>query len=160
MSKSTLVAEPGTHEITMTRDFDAPRELIFKLLVDPDLAAQWWGPSSVTTTIDKMDVRPGGEWRFVHSDAEGRVDAFHGVYHAVNFPESLIMTFEWEGMPNHVLLDTITLEELPGGKTRISDQSVFQSVADRDGMLMSGMESGANESWDRLEALIKDAQTA
>lgn len=157
IAKSNLIAEPGTQEIVMTRIFDAPRELVFKVCTDPELIPQWWGPASLTTTVDKMEVRPGGLWRYVHRDAEGNEYAFRGVYHDITAPERMVMTFEWEGMPGHVLLETITLEDYEG-KTRMTDQSVFQSVADRDGMIQSGMESGATEMMDRLTALVEKAK--
>lgn len=154
MEKLKLVAEPGKHEIRMWRDFDAPRELVFKAFTDPALVPKWWGPHDVTTTVDQMDVRKGGIWRYVQCDASGNEYAFSGVYHNVASPERLVFTFEFEGMPGHVLLETVTFEE-HGGKTRIMDSSVFQTVEDRDGMIASGMERGAQDSWDRFEELLK-----
>lgn len=157
---SKLVAEPGVQEMSVERVFDATPELIFKLTTDPELIPQWWGPAYLTTVVDKMDVRPGGEWRYVQTDPEGNEYPFRGVYHTVDFPNYIVMTFEWEGMPGHVILETITLEALPDGKTKMTDQSVFQSVADRDGMLANGAEGGSDEMFDRLTELIKQAQTA
>lgn len=157
MAKMNLIAEPGKQEIVMTRVFDAPRELVFKAYTDPALIPQWWGPKSLTTTVDRMDVRLGGVWRFAQRDAEGNEYAFYGVYHAIVSPERLVYTFEFEGMPGHVLLATVTFEELNDGKTRLTDRSVFQSVEDRDGMLKSGMEEGATESLDRFAELLAKA---
>lgn len=154
MEKLSLIAEPGMHNIVLTRDFDAPRELVFKAFTDPTLIPQWWGPRLYTTTVDKMEVQMGGIWRFVQRGADGSEYGFRGVYHEVSSPERLVYTFEWEGMPGHILLETIQLEE-HDGKTRVTDSSVFQSVADRDGMLQSGMERGAEESWDRLDEVLK-----
>jgi len=154
MTKLNVVAEPGTHQIIITRDFDAPRELVFKAMTDPALVPQWWGPHSVTTTVDRMETKPGGTWRYVQRDADGQEYGFRGVYHDVAAPERLVYTFEFELMPGHVLLETITLEE-HDGKTRMTDNSVFQSVEDRDGMVASGMEQGAAESWDRLDEILK-----
>ncbi len=110
-----------------------------------------------STQVDKMDVRLGGQWRFINRDSEGREHAFHGVYHEVLAPERIIETFEYEGLPEtgHVVLETTRLEELPGGRTRLTIQSVFQSVADRDGMLQSGMEEGLMDTHDRLAELLK-----
>ena len=152
-----LSAEPGKQEIVITREFDAPRELVFKVLTDPKLVPQWWGPGRLSTHVDKMDVRPGGQWRFIHRDAEGNEYGFHGVYHEVLAPERIIDTFEFEGLPEtgHVTLETMKLEELPGGRTRLTTQSVYQSVADRDGTLQSGMEDGVSETYDRLAELMK-----
>ncbi|HZU69686.1 MAG TPA: SRPBCC family protein [Ktedonobacteraceae bacterium] len=159
MSKNTttIAAEPGKQEITITREFDAPRELVFKAVTDPQLIPQWWGPRYLSTEVDRMDVRPGGQWRFINRDAEGHEYGFHGVYHEVLAPERIIDTFEFEGLPEagHVTLETMKLEPLPGGRTRLTTQTVFQSVADRDGMLQSDMESGLKDSYDRLEELLK-----
>jgi uncharacterized protein YndB with AHSA1/START domain len=149
--------EPGKQEIIGTRMFDAPRDLVFKTMTDPKLIPQWWGPRRHTTTVDEMDVRPGGRWRYVLHDPDGNGNAFHGVYHDITAPERLVYTFEYEGVPGHVLLETVTLEEVDG-RTKLTDQSVFQSVADRDGMVQSGMESGATETMDRLEELIAAAR--
>jgi uncharacterized protein YndB with AHSA1/START domain len=154
---TTIAAEPGKQEIVITREFDAPRELVFKAFTEPQLLQQWWGPRYLTTEVDKMDVRPGGQWRFIQRNAEGNEFAFHGVYHEILAPERIIDTFEFEGLPEtgHVTLETMKLEALPGGRTRLTAQSVFQSLADRDGMLQSGMESGIDDSYDRLSELLK-----
>jgi len=155
MTTSTLIAEPGTHEIIMARVFDAPRELVFRVMTDPKHIPQWWGQRNTTTIVDKMDVQAGGLWRYVQRDQQGNEFAFHGVYHSITAPERVIDTFEFEGMPGHVILETMTLEAQADGKTKVTVSSVFQSVADRDGMLSSGMAEGANESYDRLDELLK-----
>jgi uncharacterized protein YndB with AHSA1/START domain len=153
MTKLNLIAEPGKQEIVMTQVFDAPRELVFKAHTDPKLIPQWWGPRRFTTTVERMDAKMGGIWRFVQQDANGNEYAFHGVYHEVASPERLVQTFEFEGMPGHVLLETATFEEFEG-KTKLTSRSVFQSVEDRDGMLQTDMEEGAAESWNRLAELL------
>lgn len=155
MAAMTLVAEPGSHQVVMTRVFNAPRDLVFKAFTDPTLIPKWWGPTNVTTTVDKMDVRAGGLWRYVQHDSDGNEYGFHGVYHDIVSPESLVFTFEWEGMPGHVLMETVMFTE-QDGKTLMTDSSVFQSVEDRDGMIQSGMEHGAKESWDRFEAVLQE----
>ena len=152
--KLVIVAEPGSHAISMTRSFDAPRALVFNAFTDPKLIPQWWGPASLTTVVDKLDAKTAGAWRFVQHDADGNEYAFHGVFHAVTVPEQIVYTFEWEGLPGHVLLETITFEE-KDGVTTLTDVSVFQSVEDRDGMIENGMEGGAQESMDRLTELLK-----
>lgn len=157
--RTTITAEPGKQEIVITREFDAPRELVFKVVTDPELLPQWWGPRYLSTIVDKMDVRPGGQWRFLNRDGQGNEFAFHGVYHEVLAPERIIDTFEFEGLPEtgHVTLETLRLVELPGGRTRLITQSVFQSVIDRDAALQSGMESGINDSYDRLSEILEKA---
>jgi len=156
-NKTTVIAEPGKQEMTITREFDASRELVFKAITDPQLIPQWWGPRYLSTEVDRMDVRPGGEWRFINRDDQGNAYGFHGVYHEVLAPERIIDTFEFEGLPEtgHVALETMKLEALPGGRTRLVTQSVFQSVADRDGALQSGMETGLNDTHDRLTELLE-----
>lgn len=157
MARLKLVAEPGKHNILMSRDLDAPRDLVFRALTDPTLIPRWWGPRGVTTTVDRMEVRMGGIWRYVQRDADGNENGFRGVYHQISASERLVYTFEWEGMPGHVLLETVTLEA-HDGKTRVIDSLVFQTVEDRDAMIHSGMEDGANETWDRFDELLRTLQ--
>lgn len=154
MAKFSTIAEPGKQEIVMSRVLGAPRELVFKTMTDPALVPQWWGPRYLTTVVDTMEVREGGRWRYIQRDPQGNEYAFHGVYHAITAPEGVVNTFEFEGMPGHVILETMRLEEEGDGATRVTVTSVFQSVDDRDGMLSSGMEQGTNESYDRLEELL------
>ena len=154
MGKLKVVAEPGNHAILMTRDFDAPRELVFRAFTDPTLIPQWWGPKKYMTIVDKMEVKKGGIWRYVQRSTDGNEFAFHGVYHQITPPERVVNTVEFEGMPGHVGLETVTFED-HSGETKLIDLAVFQSVADRDGMLQSGMEEGAAESWDRFEELLR-----
>jgi uncharacterized protein YndB with AHSA1/START domain len=153
MSDMKVVADPGTQEIVITRSFDAPRELVFKAYVDPDAVPQWWGLDSTETIVDQLEARPGGRWRYVEREGDGNEYGFHGVFHDLQAPERLVYTFEFEGMPGHVLLETIVLED-QDGRTLLTDTSVFQSVGDRDGMLQAGMESGAAESYDRLDRYL------
>src|SRR5712692_9827489 len=117
-SSATTFTMPSDREIVMERIFDAPRELVFKVSTDPELIPQWWGPKRLTTTVETMDVRPGGVWRVVQRDSEGNEYAFNGVYREVVPPERIVRTFEFEGMPGHVLVETTTLEE-HDGKTRL-----------------------------------------
>ncbi len=152
MAKTQIITEPGVPQIVITREFDAPRELLFRAYTDPELLVQWLGPRQLTMTVDRFEVRDGGIWRFTHRDADGNEYGFRGVFHSVS-PDRVVQTFEFEGMPGHVLLETMTLEDL-GGRTRLVSQSIFQSVADRDGMAASGMESGAADSYERLEQLL------
>lgn len=153
MGDTEIIIEPGRQDIVLRRVFDAPREAVFKALTDPQLIPNWWGPRRYETIVDRMEVRPGGQWRFLNRDAAGTEFGFHGVYHDVVAPERIVQTFEFEGVPGQVALDTATLEEIDG-KTTMVAQSVFQSVEDRDGMVQSGMEEGAREAYDRLAEVI------
>jgi uncharacterized protein YndB with AHSA1/START domain len=154
---TTTLSKPSPREIMMTRVFDAPRELVFKAYTDPEHVPHWWGQRGATTIVDQMDVRPGGAWRYIQREANGEEYAFRGEYREVAPPERLVYTFEFEGMPGHVVVDTATFEE-HDGKTTVTVSSLFDTVEDRDGMLESGMESGANESWDRLAELLERLQ--
>lgn len=154
-AKTVLVAEPGKQEASVIRIFDAPRERVFGAFTDPDLMTRWWAPKMFTIIIDTLDVRPGGVWRILNRDAEGNEYAFHGVYHEVTKPSRLVYTFEFEGMPGHVLLGIVTFEDLDG-RTKLTEKSVFESVEDRDGMISAGMEEGAPETMDRLAGLVEN----
>jgi uncharacterized protein YndB with AHSA1/START domain len=147
------VAAEGDREIVTERVFDAPRERVFQAFVDPELIPQWWGRRQDTTTIDKLDVREGGEWRFVTDGPDGST-AFRGTYRAIDRPARLEQTFEWEGMPGHIVVETATFEDLGGGRTKISTRSVFDTTEERDGMLSSGMEIGMGESYEKLDELL------
>ena len=153
MAKTQIIAEPGVPQIVITREFDAPRELLFRAYTDPELLAQWLGPRALTMTIDRHDPRDGGSWRYIHRDADGDEFAFHGVFHGTPSPDGIVRTFEFEGTPGHVSLETATFEER-GGRTLLRMNSVFQSVEDRDGMVQSGMEEGVNDSMERLDELV------
>ena len=153
MTETVITAEPGMPLITITREFDAPRDLVFRAHVDPELLVQWLGPRDLTTTIDRYDTRDGGTWRYVQKDADGNEYGFHGVFHGIPSPEAIVQTFEFEGVPGHVMLDTTTLEQRDG-RTLMRTVSSFQSVEDRDGMIASGMERGVRDSGDRLEELL------
>ncbi|MEO8333304.1 MAG: SRPBCC family protein [Gallionella sp.] len=153
-TRTQIIAQPDRQEIIITRTFDAPVELVFKTWTDPKSIQLWWGPAYLSTSVGRMEVRNGGKWRIVQRDSQGNEHAFHGVYHAVDAPHRIVSTFEYEGTPGHVSLDTFTFEA-QGGKTRYTGQSVFQSVADRDGMLRAGCESGMMETMDRMAELLK-----
>jgi uncharacterized protein YndB with AHSA1/START domain len=147
------VAAEGEREIVTERVFDAPRERVFQAFIDPELIPQWWGRREDQTTVDKMDAREGGDWRFVTDGPDGS-HAFRGTFRAIEPPERLEQTFEWEGMPGHVVVETATFEDLGGGRTKVSTHSRFDTRDERDGMLASGMEIGMGESYDKLDELL------
>lgn len=156
MNQTVINAEPGRQDYTITREFDAPRELVFRAHVDPGLFVQWMGPRGLQTTLERFEPQSGGEYRFVQKDAEGNTYSFYGVFHDVTAPERIIQTFEFEGLPErgHVCLSTQKFEALPNNRTRLTILDVYQSGADRDGMLASGMESGVNDGYERLDELL------
>lgn len=154
-NKTVITVEPGKQELFITREFDAPRGLVFKAHIDPDLYVQWLGPRGYEMILETFEPHSGGRYRYIHKDKDGNVFGFHGVFHEIS-EELLIQTFEFEGLPErgHVVLDTMKLEELPGNRTRATIQSVYQSVSDRDGMVQAGMERGVNEGYERLDELL------
>lgn len=154
-NKVTVTAEPGKQELFITREFDAPRELVYKAHIDPKLYVQWLGPHGYEMILETFEPVSGGKYRYFHKDKQGNSYGFHGTFHEMS-EELMIQTFEFEGLPErgHVALDTMRLEELPGGRTRVIIQSVYQSVADRDGMVQSGMETGVREGYERLDDIL------
>lgn len=156
-NKTTIIAEKGRQDFFITREFDAPRELVFRAFSEPEFLLQWMGPNNLSMEIEKLDNRSGGSYRFLHSDNQGNKYAFNGAIHDVYAPERMIRTFEFEGLPErgHVSLEFLHLEALPGNRTKLHVQSVFKSEEDRDGMIMSGMEGGMNEGFEKLDRLFE-----
>jgi uncharacterized protein YndB with AHSA1/START domain len=151
-----IKAEPGKQEIFIIREFEAPRELVWKAHTDPEIMKNWLGPRELKITIEKFEPYVGGSYRYIHTDKKGNEFAFRGVVHEFIPPGLSIQTFEYEGMPEkgHVIMETSRFESLPGNRTRLTVQSVFQSVADRDGMMQSGMERGVLDSHERLDEIL------
>jgi len=160
--KTVIKAEPGKQEVFITREFDAPRELVFRAHTDPKLFVRWLGPREYTMKLERLDAKTGGSYRYISRDKDGNEFAFRGVCHEVLPSERIIQTFEFEGLPEkgHVALETTRFESLAGGRTRLVVQSVFQSVVDRDGMIEAGMERGVHESHERLSELLQELQTS
>ncbi len=154
-ARKAEVTMPSDREIHVERIFDAPRDRVFAAYTDPALIPQWWGPRGTTTTVDEMDATTGGRWRFVMRDSDGSETGFRGVFREVVAPERIVQTFEWEGMPGHVSVDTATFEDL-GERTKVVSTSVFHTPEERDGMLESGMERGLNETYERLDELLAE----
>lgn len=153
IGRMTGLRTPAERQFTMTRVVDAPREVVFKALLDPALVPQWWGPASLTTRVEQMDTRPGGEWRFVQRDGEGKEYKFHGAYQEIDAPNRIEYTFEYEGTPGDVMVETVVLEDVDG-KTRVTFTDLFADQQTRDAAMKSGMEAGATESMDRFSQLI------
>lgn len=153
--KTVITAEEGKQELFIIREFDAPRELLFRAHTEAELYEQWVGPDDLTMTIERMEAVDGGSYRFLH-ERDGHVYAFHGVYHEVLAPERIIGTFEFDGLPEkgHVIMGTTRFEDLGGGRSRLVHQSVFQSVEDRDGMVASGMERGVVDGYNKLDGVL------
>lgn len=153
MGTTEITVTPGTQQVVMTREFDAPRELVFRAYTDPELFVRWMGPRYLTTTVEQFDVRDGGRWKYVAAAPDGSEHRFHGVFHGDPSPERIVQTFEYEGAPTHVSLETAVFTE-SAGRTLVTATAVFQSEQDRDAMVASGMESGVREGYDRLGELL------
>jgi uncharacterized protein YndB with AHSA1/START domain len=160
-NKTIVTAEAGKQELFITREFDAPRDLLFKSHVDPELYVQWVGPKDLEMSIQKLDARDGGTYEFTHK-RDGNTYRFFGSYHEVLKNERIIGTFEFDGLPErgHVIMGKTTFEELPNGRSKLVHQSVFFSIADRDGMVQSGMERGVVEGYEKLDELLARQQAA
>ena len=154
MSTTQITAEAGGQEIVITREFDAPPELLFRANTEPALLSQWMGPRRLAMEVDTYDVRDGGQWRFVHRAADGTGYGFRGVFHGTPSLDGIVRTFEFEGAPGHVSLETLAFEDLGNGRTRLRASAVFQSGQARDAMVESGMETGVNEGYERLDELL------
>ena len=152
--KSTTITTPSDREIRIERIFNAPRERVWKAVTDPAQVAQWWGRGN-KLVIERMEVVRGGHWRFVEHAPEGP-SGFEGRFAEVTPPERVVQTFEWDGMPGHVALETMTLEDLGDGRTKVVTVSLFHTTSDRDGMLQSGMEDGLNQAYAALDKLLAD----
>ena len=157
-SSELTVTTPSDLEIVMTREFDAPRDLVFLAHSSCEHMSRWWGPAKYEIESCEFDFRDGGKWRIVQRGPDGDEHGFRGEFREVVPPERITWTFEYEGFPGSISVQTLTLEE-HDGRTTLTSRVVFDTVAERDGMLQSGMESGANESMQRLDAYLEELKT-
>jgi len=156
--ETTITASDEVPTISISREFDAPRELVFRAWTDPELVPQWLGPDDIATEIVRWECRRGGEWAYINTRIGGEQDfeaGFYGSFHEVREPELLVQTFTWEGWPDGVSLERMVFEELPGGRCRVSATSLFDSFEARDGMLSSGMDKGVTEGYAKLDRLLQ-----
>jgi uncharacterized protein YndB with AHSA1/START domain len=151
-ARPATVSKTSDREARIERIFDAPRERVWRAMTDPELVAQWWGRGN-KLVIEKMELTRGGHWRFVEHSDHG-VHGFEGRYREVTPPSRMAMTFEWDGMPGYVAIDTVTLEDLGDGRTKVVSTSLFHTAEELDGMLKSGMETGLNQSYEALDRLL------
>lgn len=154
-SKTTFSVRRDEQKVVMERIFDAPPELVWKTITDPDLIPKWWGPEEYLTVVELMDLKVGGRWRFINRDTEGNEFAFSGVYTEIDPPNRLVQTFNFEPIgPGHETTETLTLEPTADGRTRMTMSSAYKTLEDLDGQVESGMEGGARETWERLARLL------
>jgi uncharacterized protein YndB with AHSA1/START domain len=150
--RTATVTTPADREIRIERVFDAPRDRVWRAMTDPALIAKWWGRGN-KLVIETYEPRRGGHWRFVEHGPEG-VHGFEGRFREVTPPERVVQTFEWDGMPGHVVVETMQLEDLGDGRTKLVTTSLFHTTDERDGMLQSGMEGGLNQSYQALDRVL------
>ncbi|WP_410673115.1 SRPBCC family protein [Amycolatopsis sp. cmx-4-68] len=150
---TTITAPPGTQVIEVTREFAASPEKVFRAHTDPELVVRWLGPHGMEMEVLEFDARSGGSYHYVHRDERGEY-RFHGVFHTVS-PDRIIQTFEFEGLPGEVTLDSMTFTDL-GGRTRLVTRSVFPSAEARDTALESGMSGGITQSYERLDGVLAE----
>jgi uncharacterized protein YndB with AHSA1/START domain len=146
------VATPSDREIRVERVFSASRDRVWKAFTDADLVAQWWGRGN-KLVVERFEPQRGGHWRFVEHSPEG-VHGFEGRFREVTPPERIVQTFEWDGMPGHVIVETVQFEDLGDGRTRVVNISLFHTTEERDGMLSSGMTDGMRDSYAALDRLL------
>ena len=151
MSGNLTVSLPSDLEIKMVRVFDAPRALVFEAHATCEHVKHWWGRGNPLDC--EMDFRPGGTYRFVEHAPDGQQYAFRGEYREIQALERIVQTFEFEGMPGHVCVETLELTE-EGDKTTVTSVTRFDTKEDRDGMASSGMADGARQSYEALETYL------
>jgi uncharacterized protein YndB with AHSA1/START domain len=154
MSNPLQVEAPaGVPFVDWEREFDAPVEAVFRAHKEPDLIKQWLGPRRYEMDVESYDFRTGGRYRYLHR-ADGEEYAFNGVFHVVRETEFAIQTFEFEGYPDVVSIESMTFEALDDGRSRVRGHSTYPSMEARDGMVSSGMESGMSEGYERLDEVL------
>lgn len=155
-NQTRIIAEPGKQGLVIIREFDAPRELVFKAFTTPELLVQWFLPKELEMKVDFMSCKTGGSYRHFHTHTNGTQFGFFGVFHEVLAPERIIKTSEFEGLPEkgQVILETTLFEALPHERTRVTIQSVCQSEAYRDAMINSGMEVAVTVAHNQLDELL------
>jgi uncharacterized protein YndB with AHSA1/START domain len=151
-AKNARISTPSDREIRIERVFAAPRERVWNAITDPKLVAEWWGRGN-QLVVERLELSRGGHWRFVEHGPDG-IHGFEGRYREVTPPERIVKTFEWDGMPGHVCVETMTLEDLGDGRTRIVVVSLFHTSQERDGMLQSDMETGLNQAYAALDQVL------
>ena len=151
-AEKAILTTPTEREIRVERIFNAPRDKVWRAITEPELVTQWWGRGN-NLVIERDERVRGGHWRYVEHSDQG-VHGFEGRYREVTPPERTVRTFEWDGMPGHVIIETATFEDLGDGRTKLVSVSQFHTTEERDGMLGSGMEGGMNASYAALDRVL------
>ncbi|WP_375400752.1 SRPBCC family protein [uncultured Amnibacterium sp.] len=149
-----ITAPEGLPFVDVVREFEAPAALVWRAWTEPELVSRWLGPRGYEMDIEQWSLVTGGRYRYVHRDPEGAEYIFNGVVHLADPGRVLIQTFEWEGAPQIVSIDTLRFQDLGDGRSRAVGHSVFPSVQARDGMITSGMERGLTEGYRQLDEVL------
>ena len=149
-SRRATVTLPTDEQILITREFDAPKHLVYKAWTTPELVKRWWSARRGEVTLAEIDLRVGGKWRYVMIASEGFEVGFHGEYREIVPEERLVSTEVYEGMPEGEALDTLTLTE-SDGRTTLTLLVEHSSKEHRDAHINSGMEDGLQDALDLLE---------
>jgi len=151
--ETEIISDPKVPLVRIIREFDASREKVFRAHTDPDLLVQWLGPRGLEMRIDHYDCRTGGSYRYLHV-SDGNEYGFHGCFHEVRPSELIVQTFTFEGFPDSVALEKLVLEDIGGGRTRLTATSLVDSFEGRDAFVASGMEEGVRQGYERLDELL------
>ncbi len=151
-TRNVKLTQPSDRELRSERVFDAPRDIVWRAYTEPDLIRQWWGRGN-PLDIERYEFERGGHWRFVEH-ADGETHGFEGRFREITPKDRIVMTFEWDGMPGHVLVETVTFEPVGNNQTRVVSTSLFHTTEERDGMAAAGAEGGLNESYAALDRLL------
>lgn len=154
MAKTAFYINKEKLEVRISRVINAPRVKIWQAHTDPKIIVQWWGPRKYQTVVDKLDAKVGGEWKFINR-ADGKIHVFYGKFQEIREPEHIALTFIYQPFPDQVVIETLSLGELPDGKTKMTTRSKYPSLTALEGMIGEGMEKGAHETWDRLAELVE-----
>jgi uncharacterized protein YndB with AHSA1/START domain len=153
MNRTEIILDEKVPLVRIVREFDAPAEKVFRAHTDPDLLSRWLGPRDLTMTVDHYECRTGGSYRYLHSRGDEEY-AFYGSFHEVREPDTIVQTFTYEGFPDSVSLERLTLEELDGGRCRLVATSLVDSFEARDAFVASGMEQGIREGYEKLDEVL------
>jgi len=154
-TKSFIITAPGgVPYIDFERDFDAPVAAVFRAHSEPGLIKQWLGPRGYEMDIERYDFTTGGGYRYIHRNGQGEEFAFNGVFHTVRQNEFAIQTFEFEGFPDVVSIESLRFEDLGNGRTRLHGHAVYPTLEARDAMVASNMEAGMTQGYERLDELV------
>jgi len=152
----TITAPEGVPFIEIVRDFNAPVAAVYRAHREPELVAQWLGPHRYAMKIERWDLRTGGGYRFVHVNQQGQEFTFNGVFHVARPDDFVVQTFEFESVPDVVSIETLRLQDLGNGRTRLAIHSTYPSQEARDAMIANGMVKGVTEGYERLDSVLAD----